>query len=68
MSRISFLLNWQALPYHAPIYLAKLKGFFAEQALSVAILQPSDPSDVTELIGTGVADMGLKAMIHTLAV
>ncbi|GMF49607.1 unnamed protein product [[Candida] boidinii] len=30
-------------------------------------MEPSNPSDVTELIGSGKIDMGLKAMIHTLA-
>lgn len=35
--------------------------------MDVAILEPSIPSDVTELIGSGKIDMGLKAMVHTLA-
>ncbi|ODQ64041.1 pyrimidine precursor biosynthesis enzyme [Nadsonia fulvescens var. elongata DSM 6958] len=65
--QITFLLNWQATPYHAPIYLAQSKGYFKEEGIDVAILEPSNPSDVTELIGTGKADLGLKAMIHTLA-
>jgi pyrimidine precursor biosynthesis enzyme len=34
----------------------------------VALLEPNDPSDVTEIIGSGKVDMGFKAMIHTLAV
>ena len=34
----------------------------------MAILEPNDPSDVTEIIGSGKVDMGFKAMIHTLAV
>lgn len=66
-SKISFLLNWQATPYHIPIYLAQLKGFFKEEDVDVSILEPSNPSDVTELIGSGKIDMGLKAMVHTLA-
>lgn len=57
-----------ATPYHAPLYLAQSKGFFAEQGLKVALLEPNDPSDVTEIIGSGKVDMGFKAMIHTLAV
>jgi len=65
--KITFCLNWQATPYHAPLYLAQKLGFFAEQDLKVAILEPNDPSDVTELIGSGKIDMGFKAMIHTLA-
>lgn len=64
---ITFLLNWEPTAYHIPIYLAQTKGFFAEQDIRVAILEPSNPSEVTELIGTGRVDMGLKAMIHTLA-
>ncbi|KAH3900096.1 NMT1/THI5 family protein SCDLUD_003063 [Saccharomycodes ludwigii] len=65
--KITFLLNWQAAAYHIPIYLAQTKGYFKEQGLDIAILEPSNPSDVTELIGSGKVDMGLKAMIHTLA-
>ncbi|KAF2139675.1 uncharacterized protein K452DRAFT_289671 [Aplosporella prunicola CBS 121167] len=65
--KITFLTNWHATPYHAPIYLAQAKGYFADEGIKVALLEPNDPSDVTEIIGTGKADLGLKAMIHTLA-
>lgn len=65
--KVSFLLNWAPTPYHAPIFLAQQKGYFKEEGVDVAILEPSNPSDVTELIGSGKVDMGLKAMVHTLA-
>ncbi|TID23555.1 gb [Venturia nashicola] len=65
--KITFLTNWHATPYHAPVYLAQAKGYFADEDIKVALLEPNDPSDVTEIIGTGKVDMGLKAMIHTLA-
>ena len=65
--KITFLLNWHATPYHAPIFLAQSKGFFAEEGIKVALLEPNDPSDVTEIIGSGKVDMGTKAMIHTIA-
>ncbi|KAL8281534.1 hypothetical protein RQP46_006218 [Phenoliferia psychrophenolica] len=65
--KITFLLNWHATPYHAPIFLAQAKGFFAEESIKVAILEPNDPSDVTEIIGSGKIDMGAKAMVHTIA-
>lgn len=65
--KISVLLNWHATPYHLPIFVAQAKGYFAKEGIKVAILEPNDPSDVTELIGTGKADLGCKAMIHTLA-
>ncbi|KAG9530771.1 NMT1-domain-containing protein, partial [Aureobasidium melanogenum] len=65
--KITFLSNWHATPYHAPVYLAQAKGYFAEEGLKVALLEPNDPSDVTEIIGSGKVDLGFKAMIHTLA-
>ncbi|GAA5872972.1 hypothetical protein JCM1840_007286 [Sporobolomyces johnsonii] len=66
--KITFLLNWHATPYHAPIFLAQSKGYFADEGIKVAIIEPNDPSDVTELIGSknGI-NMGAKAMVHTIA-
>ena len=65
--KITFLLNWHATPYHAPIFLAQSRGLFAKEGIKVALLEPNDPSDVTEIIGSGRVDMGTKAMIHTIA-
>ncbi|CAK7901627.1 4-amino-5-hydroxymethyl-2-methylpyrimidine phosphate synthase [[Candida] anglica] len=66
-NKVSFCLNWEATPYHIPVFLAQTKGYFKEEGVDVSILEPSNPSDVTELIGSGKIDMGLKAMVHTLA-
>jgi pyrimidine precursor biosynthesis enzyme len=66
-TKVPFLLNWYANPYHAPIFVAKELGYFEQEGINLAVLEPTDPSDVTELVGTGRADMGLKAMIHTIA-
>src|SRR5919197_1883342 len=66
-TRVPFLLNWYANPYHAPIFVAKELSYFEQEDINLALLEPTDPSDVTELVGTGRADMGLKAMIHTIA-
>ena len=66
-TRLPFLLNWHAYPYHAPIFVAKELGYFEQEGINLAVLEPTDPSDVTELVGTGRADIGLKAMIHTIA-
>ncbi|CAH2350170.1 4-amino-5-hydroxymethyl-2-methylpyrimidine phosphate synthase Thi13p [[Candida] railenensis] len=65
--KVSFCLNWEVAPYHIPIYIAQTKGYFKDEGVDVSILEPSNPSDVTELIGSGKIDMGLKAMVHTLA-
>ncbi|TPX11071.1 uncharacterized protein E0L32_007932 [Thyridium curvatum] len=65
--KITFLTNWHATAYHAPLYLAQAKGYFKDEGIKVALLEPNDPSDVTEVIGSGKVDLGFKAMIHTLA-
>ncbi|WP_342219635.1 ABC transporter substrate-binding protein [Rickettsiella endosymbiont of Miltochrista miniata] len=66
-SRVSLLLNWYTNPYHAPIIVAQQLGFYAQEGIKLAILEPNDPSDVTELVGLGTVDFGVKAMIHTVA-
>ncbi|KAJ5223339.1 Thiamine biosynthesis protein [Penicillium chermesinum] len=80
--KITFLTNWyanspleQSFQYldctpprtTPPLYLAQSRGYFKDEGLKVALLEPNDPSDVTEIIGSGKVDMGFKAMIHTLA-
>lgn len=66
-TRTTLLLNWYANPYHTPIFVAKQLGFYQEEGINLAILETTDPSDVTEIVGVGSVDIGLKAMIHTLA-
>lgn len=66
-TRTTLLLNWYANPYHTPIFVAKKLGFYEKEKISLAILEPTDPSDVTEIVGLGNVDIGVKAMIHTVA-
>ncbi|MCD6039756.1 MAG: thiamine biosynthesis protein [Gammaproteobacteria bacterium] len=66
-TKTTLLLNWYANPYHTPIFAAKALGYFQEEDLNVAIIEPTDPSDVTEIVGMGNVDFGLKAMLHTVA-
>jgi ABC-type nitrate/sulfonate/bicarbonate transport system substrate-binding protein len=65
--RTTLLLNWYANPYHTPIFAAKALGFYQDAGIKLAILETTDPSDVTEIVGLGNVDFGLKAMIHTIA-
>ena len=49
-SRVTLLLNWYTNPYHAPILVAQESGFYQQEGIKLAILEPADPSDVTELV------------------
>ncbi len=66
-TRTTILLNWYANPYHTPIFVAHILGYYEEAGIKLAILEPNDPSDVTEIVGLGHVDFGVKAMIHTTA-
>jgi len=66
-SRVTLLLNWYTNPYHTPIFVAQQLGYYLQEEIKLAILEPADPSDVTELVGLGTVDIGVKAMIHTVA-
>ncbi|KAI1304420.1 glycylpeptide N-tetradecanoyltransferase [Mortierella claussenii] len=65
--KVTCLLNWHATPYHLPLFLAEKLAYFTAEGVKVAILEPNNPSDVTEIIGSGKVDLGCKAMIHTIA-
>lgn len=64
---VPFLLNWYANPYHAPILVAKEKGFFTALDIDLCLLEPTNPSDVTKIIGESHVPLGLKAMVHCFA-
>jgi ABC-type nitrate/sulfonate/bicarbonate transport system substrate-binding protein len=66
-TRTTLLLNWYANPYHTPIFVAHTLGYYEDVGIKLAILEPNDPSDVTEIVGLGHVDFGVKAMIHTTA-
>lgn len=65
--RLSFLLNWRLNPYHIPIIVAKQLGFYKNYDIDLSILEPSNPSEVTKIIGENQIPLGLKAMVHCYA-
>ncbi len=64
---VPLLLNWYLNPYHTPIVVAQKMGFYQEQDIDLALLEPHNPTDVTKIVGRGEVKLGLKAMIHCFA-
>ena len=58
--KMTVLLDWYVNPDHAPIIIAKEKGFFAEEDLDVTIVPPADPADPPKLVAAGKAEIGVS--------
>lgn len=66
--KITVMLDWFVNPDHAPIVIAKEKGFFAAHGLDVEIVAPADPSDPPKMVAAGKADIGIsyQPQLHLL--
>ena len=58
--KMTLLLDWFVNPDHAPIIVAREKGFFAEQGLKVEVIAPADPSDPPKLVAAGKGDLAIS--------
>lgn len=57
--KLTVLLEWFVNPDHAPLIIAKEKGYFAAEGLEVELVPPADPSSVPRLVAAGQADIGI---------
>ncbi|MCC2111691.1 MAG: ABC transporter substrate-binding protein, partial [Hyphomicrobiales bacterium] len=53
-------LDWFVNPDHAPLIIAKEKGFFAARDLDVTLVAPADPSAPPRLVAAGQADIAIS--------
>jgi putative hydroxymethylpyrimidine transport system substrate-binding protein len=59
-SKISLMLDWFPNADHVPLYVARDKGFFANEGLEVEFLVPADPNDPPKLVAVGTVDFGIS--------
>lgn len=57
--KLSVLLEWFVNPDHAPMVVAREKGYFKDEGLDVELIPPADPSIVPRLVSTGEVDIGV---------
>lgn len=55
--KLTLILDWFPNPNHAPLFIAKDKGFFQQQNLDVEIIGPANPSDPPKFAAAKKADI-----------
>lgn len=55
--KLTLLLDWFVNPDHAPIVVARERGYFRDVGLDVEVLAPADPNDPPKLVAAGRADL-----------
>ncbi len=58
--KLTVYLDWFVNPDHAPLIIAKEKGFFAQKGLDVTLVPPADPSAPPRLIAAGQGDIAIS--------
>jgi NitT/TauT family transport system substrate-binding protein len=59
-------LNWTAKGEFTPLYVAREKGFFAEQGLEVEILEGKSGTQAVQVVGTGNDTFGFVPSIQVV--
>lgn len=59
-TKMTVLLDWFLNPDHAPLIVAKEKGYFKEQGLDVTFVAPANPNDPPKMVAAGKADIAVS--------
>lgn len=57
--KLTLILDWLPNPNHAPLLIAKEKGFFRQENLEVEIIAPSNPTDPPKWVAAKKADIAV---------
>ena len=58
--KMTVLLDWFVNPDHAPLIVAREKGYFTDAGLDVELIAPADPNDPPKLVAAGKADIAVS--------
>ncbi|WP_348272702.1 ABC transporter substrate-binding protein [Pannonibacter tanglangensis] len=58
--KLTVLMDWFTNPDHAPLVVAKQKGYFAAEGLEVELIEPADPSMPPKLVAAGQGDIAVS--------
>ena len=59
-NKLTIGLDWFINPDHAPLIIAKKRGFFKEVGLEVEMIEPADPNDPPKLVAAGRLDLAIS--------
>ena len=65
-TKISVALDWFPWAGQAGLWVAKEKGYFADEGLDVELNVPADPSTVLQTVGSGRDDFGMSYLPDVL--
>jgi putative hydroxymethylpyrimidine transport system substrate-binding protein len=57
---LTVMLDWFVNPDHAPLVIARERGYFADAGLEVELIAPADPNDPPKLVAAGKADVAVS--------
>jgi ABC-type nitrate/sulfonate/bicarbonate transport system substrate-binding protein len=60
IQKVTLILDWFPNTNHSGVYLAKAKGWYAEEGVDVDLQVPSDPSASMKLVGAAKAELGIS--------
>ena len=60
VEKVTLILDWFPNTNHSGIYLARAKGWYAQQGVEIDLQVPSDPSASMKLVGANKAELGLS--------
>jgi putative hydroxymethylpyrimidine transport system substrate-binding protein len=64
--KVRVALDWFPWSNHSGLYIAREKGYFAQEGLEVTIYTPDDPATVLATVGAGRDDFGLSYQTEVL--